>query len=327
MKSSVKAVLFSAVFALGFTAFGSNASACSVDGKEGFLPKNDLYIPVRKLVRDRDGNPVGGGITEKEFNGVIDAVEKIYAPVVKELGGELQIERNWTDGTVNAYASRQGKTWTVAMFGGLARHKETTIDGFMLVVCHELGHHIGGAPKYKRGRQDEWASNEGESDYFATLKCARRVLYNAENVEELGFLEVPAPVKENCDAQFPKDPEDAAICVRSALGGKALARLLGSLGGSRMPEFDTPDPSKVSETKDAHPAAQCRLDTYYSGGLCDKDLREEVSQVDPIPGTCTQEKGFKMGYRPRCWYAPGKENVTYEIRKGAKPADEGVKYW
>ncbi len=327
MKQSVKAVLFSAVMALGFGAMSSDASACSVDGKEGFLPKNNLYIPAKKQVLDRRGNPVGGGITEAEFNGVIDAVEKIYAPVIKKMGGNLKIQRNWTDGTVNAYASRQGSDWIVAMFGGLARHKETTIDGFMLVVCHELGHHIGGAPKYKRGRTDEWASNEGESDYFATLKCARRVLYKADNVEEVGFLDVPAEVKKNCADQFPKDEQDAAICERNAMGGKALARLLGSLGGGKMPDFHTPDPSKVSKTYDAHPEAQCRLDTYYSGGLCEVPLNQEVDQVDPLPGTCSQEKKFEMGYRPRCWYAPGKENVTYEIRKGKTPADEGKLYW
>jgi hypothetical protein len=34
------------------------------------------------------------------------------------------------------------------MFGGLARHELVTDDGFMMVVCHETGHHLGGAPRY-----------------------------------------------------------------------------------------------------------------------------------------------------------------------------------
>jgi Zn-dependent protease with chaperone function len=53
------------------------------------------------------------------------------------------------------------------MFGGLARDPLVTKDGFSAVICHEIGHHIAGAPR----KGFSWASNEGQADYFATTKC------------------------------------------------------------------------------------------------------------------------------------------------------------
>jgi Zn-dependent protease with chaperone function len=115
-------------------AVASSALACSENGKDGFLPENDLYIPANQKSIN--------GISEEEFNQAIDEVEEIYAPIISNLGAKLNIERKWDDGTVNAYASQAGKTWKVAMFGGLARHATITKDAMALVVCHEIGHHI-----------------------------------------------------------------------------------------------------------------------------------------------------------------------------------------
>lgn len=309
MNKSAKSVVFAVIALLGMSSLQANA--CSEDGTEGFLPRNSMYIPVRRVVLDRHGNPVGGGITEPEFNGVIAAVEKVYTPIVKEMGGNLKIHRKWTDGTVNAYADRSDGNWNVTMFGGLARHKETSIDGFLLVVCHELGHQIGGAPKYNKGQGGlGWASNEGQSDYFATLKCARRVLQKEPNLRAMRALDAPDVVLAACKKGAKSDNE-AALCVRGSMGGLSLGRLLATLGGSAMPEFNTPDKSTVSSTNDAHPRAQCRLDTYFGGSVCEVDFKENVDQKDPVVATCAQEKGATVGFRPRCWYAPMKNNETY----------------
>ena len=89
--------------------------ACTKNGSEGFLPKNDLYLSV-------DAKEVNT-ITEEKFNSVIDQIETIYSPIVSEYGGKLEVVRKWTDGTVNAYAEQEGNIWKVSMFGGLARHK------------------------------------------------------------------------------------------------------------------------------------------------------------------------------------------------------------
>jgi hypothetical protein len=267
--------------------------ACLKDGSEGFLPKNNLLIPVDEKNLT--------GITEAQFNAVIDQVEAIYSPIVSEYGGKLQVVRKWTDGTVNAYAEQVGTTWKVSMFGGLARHKTITADGFALVVCHELGHHIGGVPFYSGG---DWAATEGQSDYFATAKCLRRVWQSEDNAEAVRNMTVPAILAESCAKQW-SDEADKNICIRGGMAGDSVANLFAALSWSaKPPKFDTPDPKEVVRTNENHPATQCRLDTYFQGALCEKSFNEEIGQTDEVSGSCHGSTGHSVGLRPRCWFKP-----------------------
>jgi hypothetical protein len=269
------------------------ALTCTKDGFEGFLPKNNLNIPV--------GNKDVSSITEEKFNAVIDQVETMYSPIVSEYGGKLKVVRKWTDGTVNAYAEREGETWKVSMFGGLARHKTITADGFALVVCHELGHHIGGAPRYAG---DDWASNEGQSDYFATTKCLRRVWQAEDNAAAVASMQIPSALSQACNKQWSAQA-DRDICVRAGMAGDSVAQLFAALSWQMKPaKFDTPDPKQVTRTSDSHPATQCRLDTYFQGALCEKSFNEEIGQTDEVSGVCHGSTGQTTGLRPRCWFRP-----------------------
>ena len=280
------------------------ASAFAGNTKEhcDFLPKNNLKIPV--------GMEMYGGIDEATFNKVIDSVSAVYAPIIKDLGGKLKVNRLWKDETVNASAERKGKTWVLNMYGGLARHSVTTEDGFALVLCHEMGHHLGGFPLIgaDSGTPD-WAANEGQADYFATMKCFRRVYGKDDNAAIVAKLSVPEIVNTKCSNTF-KSQDEINLCIRESMGGNTLALLLwtlangGKVDANKKPAFDTPDPSKVSATDDSHPAAQCRLDTYFNGSICGVAYTENFGKSDPITGACAQEKGDKLGYRPLCWYKP-----------------------
>lgn len=294
---------------LGLTIAGT-AFTCSVDGKDGFVPKNNLYLPV--------GYKSINTITEDEFNKALDEVEEIYAPIVANLGGKLAIERNWTDGTVNAYASQSGTTWKVAMFGGLARHATITKDAMALVLCHEIGHHIGGAPKKggsaggggwwggTGGGVSSWASNEGQSDYFATLKCLRKSWLNDDNAAIVKTLTVPKVVTDLCKKSYKNNRMDSALCIRTSMAGKSVSDLFSALGKLPETKFETPDAKVVSATDDNHPKSQCRLDTYYQGSLCDISMNEDVSQKEEVAGTCHGSLGHKIGTRPLCWFKPSK---------------------
>jgi len=290
---------------LGLTLTGS-VFACSEDGKSGFVPENNLYISADEKNL--------AGLTEEQFNKTIDKVVSVYAPIVDQLGGNLAVDRNWTDGTVNAYASRAGKTWKVAMFGGLARHNTITEDGFALVVCHEIGHHIGGAPK-KGGSTTggwwggntsslSWASNEGQADYWATLKCLRKVFLNDNNISMMSSLNAPAAVVEACKKN--NNAEDTALCVRTSMAGKSVSNLFSVLSSLPTTDFATPDSKVVTKTDHNHPKAQCRLDTYFQGSLCEVGMNEEVSQNDEVKGTCHPSLNSPIGNRPLCWFRPSK---------------------
>lgn len=278
--------------------YGPQVHACSADGHGGIAPENDLFIGVN----DKNANKT---IDEAAFNSVLDRVEAIYAPIIAARGKQLSVERKWSDGTVNAYAQQSGNTWKISMFGGLARHVEATADAFAAVACHELGHHIGGAPK--KGSLwggVSWASNEGQSDYFATSKCMRKFMEADDNQAVVAQMEIPAVVTERCEASF-SNAEEIAMCQRGAMAGEALAKLLNSLRtGSQPVAFTTPDRSVASSTNHNHPAAQCRLDTYFAGAVCDKDVSLEPDAGDASAGYCMRTDGYQDGVRPLCWFKP-----------------------
>lgn len=278
-------------------AYGPQAQACSENGHTGIAEENTMHIGVN----DKNANKT---IDETAFNSVLDRIEAIYAPVIAARGKQLEVVRKWSDGTVNAYAQQSGNTWKISMFGGLARHEEATADGFAAVACHELGHHIGGAPKKGSIWGSSWASNEGQSDYFATSKCLRKFMEADDNQAVVAAMEIPQIVTDRCEASH-TTAEEIAMCKRGAMAGQALAKLLNSLRtGSDPVAFTTPDRSVASRTNDAHPAAQCRLDTYFSGAICDKDAYTDPSADDAATGYCVRVDGYEDGTRPLCWYKP-----------------------
>jgi hypothetical protein len=293
-----------AALTVALTLAGS-ALACSENGKGGILPENNMYIPVGKAF---------GGITEAQFNNAIDRVINLYAPIVSNMGGKLVVEKKWTDGTVNAYAQQSGTTWKVSMFGGLARHETITEDGMSLVVCHEVGHHIGGAPKIGSrtsggwwgggASASNWASNEGQADYFATLKCLRKTFLNDDNASIVRSLGAPQSLVDACNKANSNNRADSDLCVRVGMAGKSVSNLFSALSKTPETKFETPDSRVVNSTNDAHPAAQCRLDTYFQGAICEIAFNEDVSQSDEVKGTCHPTLGHKIGLRPLCWFKP-----------------------
>ena len=285
--------------AVAFAA-GHNHELC-----EGFIPQNDMKIPVGVKGGNRWSKKAAGGITEAQFNEVMDRVERLYAPVVAQKGGKLKINRKWTDPTVNASAQQQGGQWILNMYGGLARHQEIGIEGMALVACHELGHHLGGAPKIA-GWFSTWASNEGASDYYATLKCLR--VYFAEDDNE-AIIAAQAPgviepmMKDMCEKEFTQR-SDQLLCLRNSIAGAQVAGLFMDLNKDTVrPSVTTPDKSVVTRMDDNHPKTQCRMDTYFAGAVCNVDQSVANSDSDYKQGSCV-EGTATVGYRPRCWFYP-----------------------
>lgn len=263
----------------------------------GFVPENDMKIPV--------GLFTAGGITEQQFNFVLDRIERLYKADVERMGDTLKINRLWSDATVNASAQRSGKTQVLNMYGGLARHQATNIEGFALVACHEFGHHNGGAPKGGGWFGNGWATNEGGSDYYATSKCLRRFFAEDDNAAILAGLDLDPVAEAGCTAQFPNE-QDRLICLRTSLAGASVANLFMSLRKeTTAPNFGTPDKREVSKMNDQHPDTQCRMDTYFAGMLCVAKESEALSNTDYKTGTCYAPRDI-AGVRPRCWFFPGK---------------------
>jgi hypothetical protein len=108
----------------------------SLTGAASILPPNNfnIYDDPSKIAN----------ITEQQFNTICDQVVALWQPLAELHHAKLVVNKLWKDSTVNASAEQRGNTWILNMYGGLARRPEISQDGFALVVCHELGHHIGG---------------------------------------------------------------------------------------------------------------------------------------------------------------------------------------
>lgn len=260
-----------------------------------FLPPNDLYL------QDKIGTDTG--ITEEEFNQVIDQAVAIYEPIIKEHGATLIIRRLWSNNTVNASANQSGEKWYVNMYGGLARREEITVDGFAMVVCHELGHHLGGFPYY----QGRWAANEGQSDYFAALSCAPYLWEDEEEINATFRQTVDEYSKDLCDRVYSTEARQN-LCYRQMAANLSIAGLLAALRNTKI-DYKTPDTSVVSRTYDRHPKAQCRLDTYKEATLCVAEWDINIipkTEEDSADYTCTRSQDYTIGTRPHCWF---KENL------------------
>jgi hypothetical protein len=273
---------------------------------EGFhcIPKSEKTYPLVGLI--------SSGLSEDQYNKVLDRVESLYSGEVQLMGGELAIVRDWSDPTPNSYADRpywQENRWEVVMLGGLARNPYMTEDALTLVACHELGHHIGGAPKVHY--YSPWASNEGQADYFATLKCMRRVFTGDDNSTIAVQSTVPDALKKACEKEFATDAEGAAVCVRSIQAGMDISKVFADLtyqatGLTQEAAFNKVNGHVVAATSNSHPAVQCRFDTYRAGALCPIGVDKPVSQSDVAPGTCNRVDGFSvLEVRPTCWFNPG----------------------
>lgn len=267
---------------------------------EGFLPKNDMYIGVN--------DPAGGGMTYAEYTAVLDQFETYYRPLVSARGATLKVNRLWDNGEVNASATRSfdERTWELNMYGGLARHPAMDKDGYMLVACHEMGHQIGGAPKVPGlfGIFNAWASNEGQSDYFASLRCLRVMFKEADNAAFVATQPINPTVRTKCEMTYDTQAEEN-LCMRIGMAGNVTAMVFKDLKKLNVaPSFDTPDTTSVAKTSDDHPEPQCRLDTYFQGGLCRHDMNIALSEKDPRIGTCLDNANGNLGARPHCWFKP-----------------------
>jgi len=276
-----------------------------------FLPQEILDNPAPAIG--------ASGTTEAEFNAVISGIQNAYAEIVRAHGGSLSMRGDWKAEKLNAGATQMGSSWQVVITGALARRPELSTDGFTLILCHELGHHLAGFPFAAGGNpfQKAWAANEGQSDYFSTQVCARK-LWAAEQDKNASFREsVPEFVQQRCDSAW-SDQGEQNLCYRISAAVKSMTDTMGGIMNKPAPAFTTPDPTVVAKTSDAHPPIQCRMDTAFQGTICSQDfgtdlipgktvregISSEAAEKESALRTCTKMSSHVFGLRPNCWFKP-----------------------
>ncbi len=275
-----------------------------------FLPDDEILVGA--LLNVGPSNTDEAGLQK-----MVTQLQEAYAPIVKTHGGRLNIKGSWRDEKLNAAASQLFGSWNVVISGGLVRRPELTTDGAMLILCHEMGHHLGGFA-FGGGSPigGNWASNEGQSDYFATQSCARKIWAPELERNEQSYQSSSLEIRSQC-AKVWEDQASQNLCARVLQASESVALTMAALRKDpTAPTFSTPDLSVVEQTYSGHPATQCRLDTSLQGALCTAAFDEnfipgkkakggrssEAAELESANFSCTKTSNYNIGLRPACWF-------------------------
>lgn len=248
-------------------------------------------------------NGLQAAISEERFDQLIDDLISEFSTDISEKGGVLKVDRKWTSQLQTEKAIRNKHQYIIEVHGGLARHPDITEDGFLLILCHELGHLIGSYPYFKEPHLSV-LSNEGQADYFATNICLKRLWKNDQTTSSLS-VSGALPLSEfnqwfdkECQQNFAQDPQEKKMCPRlmqaslnaSIVLGKVTAQMLGK--PYVAPEVGLIDKRVVADIRDRHSNPQCRLETFI--------------------------RGILKQPRPACWYTEKKEEKALLYAVGAE---------
>lgn len=231
-------------------------------------------------VEDRNSaveNPYDNGYKEERYHFVLDKVIETFNPEFVSRGQELKILRDWGDGAVNAWAFRIGAEAWLEVPGGMSRYHLISEEGFLMTICHELGHLLGGFPHRLK------ISFEGQSDYYAPMKCMEKILKSLKVPSKAPSVDVG----KICQGSF---------CEERLNGIKSLTSYYAFLEKAPSPSLNTPSRGQVRQTLSSHPPAQCRFDTMIRSLGCSN--REPFSYSSQKEGACADRFS-----RPKCWYS------------------------
>lgn len=275
-----------------------NAAQGVIACEHGFFPNNDLLIPTSSE------NTMA---KNAESTVITEVITDIYQPIFIKDNKKLTINFNWKDPAVNAYATRDDQNNPVInVTGGMLGYELLTKDGLALILCHELGHFLGGEPKKLRGRSSKksWSSAEGQADYFATASCIKKVFKELPDFIETEEVKKATDNKKSQKLRLIQESTKICktpMCKRIALASHNVAKVYASLDWfSGELSLINKDEYTVYETIYSHPNPQCRLDTMIAALRCPNSEEIVFKNGDLIQSACENTEHR----RPRCWFYP-----------------------
>jgi hypothetical protein len=166
-----------------------------------------------------------------DLKGIEDTVQDFESMVKHEINPQLSLVINLStlNNRVNAEINKTESEIIIDVMGGMISHPRMTGNVLRLLLCHEIGHLLGGPPLKSR---NGWSSTEGQSDYYSARECVRMFSFNEET-----FFE-------------------------SAL---SLTTIYAEVTRETSPRLDSCEQKQVTRTNYGYPSVQCRLDTLVAG--------------------------------------------------------------
>ncbi|MBL7544081.1 MAG: hypothetical protein JNL11_09700 [Bdellovibrionaceae bacterium] len=233
-----------------------------------------IFLILTPLVRAEVSRP--------EIERVFQAFQKAYGDELRQKNQSLFFNRpigyfDWLDLDLAhaSYIQIQSDSdahifHEITLVGGLLKLPNFDMDAAVLVLCHELGHGLGGEPFKSLNEPDSdtyLSSTEGQADYFATQECLPKL-----------WKVLPASVQDyfpaaetKCRSQFTPGTETHSICLRSFAAMRGFLQIHQNNQPMFLSaDFQSHDPYTATEINRGsryYPSAQCRLDTLMAGAL------------------------------------------------------------
>lgn len=207
--------------------------------------------------------------SEDEMNYRLNRFKEFAAKQLKHRNIQIKIEKD-DDWDMHLGSSGLDKNiFTIAVGAKVYQTPNLSADSFDLILCHELGHLLGASPKKKNelNSSGDWASGEGESDYFAG-SCVTQ-LWNQDFPVQFDKFDWDVGV--NSCKSFPHSFQ-ISLCQRAEKAALSFFNILYSQYGrfspaeKSAPSLSKKDQSVVSATELNYPqTTQCRLDSSRAG--------------------------------------------------------------
>jgi hypothetical protein len=219
-------------------------------------------------------------VDKKQFHKIVGEIYSLYTTEALSQNKNLTLSLNWKVPYFTAWANKGASShYSINFWGGLARIPGMLTQTWEFIVCHELGHILGGLPKHKSS-YSSWASSEGQSDHFAITECLPKYYKTFQKEGFDSTLSLPVEIDRCLNSHI--SVENQNICLKVLRAGRGMAEVLNYLSLSdEVASYESIAPSVDQTLHDSYPTAQCRIDIFYQ------------------QSTCTEKKACP---RNSCWY-------------------------
>jgi hypothetical protein len=112
-------------------------------------------------------------LNANEFYLIPSKIFSLYENEISHLSYPFIFDGKWQSPYFGAGVSLFDNSFHLMILGGTTRISMMTKDAYAAIVCHELGHLLGGEPRQTISGAD-FASAEGQADFYAASTCLPR---------------------------------------------------------------------------------------------------------------------------------------------------------
>lgn len=216
---------------------------------------------------------VEAAISQQKYERVVKTLVDLYRDDIKRQSNKsLRIGIVWETNILVDSANQVGPWAIISLTGRLPRHPEINSEASAIMVCHEIGHLLGGEPTMTDSAFKAWSSVEGQADYWATSQCMWKFIGKMPNKEVQNLqAEMLSPGfskqhEKYCQDMF-SDEESVKGCYQIMNGVLSLQNYFNSLPEAKdnKAQVFNRDTGIREKTLNRYPSFQCRIDTMIDG--------------------------------------------------------------